>query len=317
MRYGHAIAQRLRKHAHHVILTTRGHPDTIDVMKMLDEQAEIVGKYDPESLATRLGASIERELQFYEMFKDDKPQVAISHGSVELCRIAFGLGMQNICTGDTTYVKANRLIVPLADTLIISKAIPKKIYRNYGAKNIVQYDGVDEVAWIRPLKEEESESYEHPLIVVRQTEFKASYIKGKDVTVEIAKKLTSLGNVLFLPRYKKEKMEGLTVPEEFVDSLSLVREADLVISAGGTIAREAALQGTPSIVIPILRSIHVNEYVSRKGFPLFRVKPSDILTFAKKYLGRRVDVSELLAELENPVDVIETIIEEKPTVKKN
>jgi len=317
MRYGHAIAQRLRKHGHHVILTTREHPDTINVMKTLGEQAEIVGKYDPTSLTTRLGASIERELQFYEMFKDDKPQVAISHGSVELCRIAFGLGVQSICTGDTTYVKANRLIVPLADTLIISKAIPKKIYRSYGAKNIVQFDGVDEVAWVRTLKREESERYEHPLIVVRQTEFKASYIKGRDVTVDIAKKLTSLGNVLFLPRYKKEKIEGLTIPETFVDSLSLVREADLVISVGGTIAREAALQGTPSIIISILGCIHVNEYVSRKGFPLFRVKPSNILKCAKKYLARCIDVSELLAELENPVDLIETIIEEKPTVKKD
>jgi predicted glycosyltransferase len=316
MRYGHAIAQRLRKHGHHVILTTREHPDTINVMKTLGEQAEIVGKYDPVSLATRLGASIEREHQFYEMFKDDKPEVAISHGSVELCRIAFGLGVQNICTGDTTYVKANRLIVPLADTLIISKAIPKKIYRSYGAKNIVQFDGVDEVAWVRPLKREESERYEHPLIVVRQSEFKASYMKGTDVTVETAKKLTSLGNVILLPRYKKQKIEGLTIPEKFVDSLSLVREADLVISVGGTIAREAALQGTPSIVIPILGWIYVNEYVSRKAFPLFRVKPSDILKCAKEHLARRVDVSESLAELENPVDVIETIIEEKPTVKK-
>jgi len=316
MRYGHAIAQRLRKHGHHVILTTREHPDTIDVMKMLGEQAEIVGKYDPESLATRLGASIERELQFYEMFKDDKPQVAISHGSVELCRIAFGLGIKNICTGDTTYVKANRLIVPLADTLIISKAIPKKIYRNYGAKNIVQYEGVDEVAWARPLKEEESESYEHPLIVARQTEFKASYIKGKDVTIDIAKKLTSLGNVLFLPRYTKEKIEGLTVPEEFVDSLSLVREADLVVSVGGTIAREAALQGTPSIVVPVLGRSYVNDYVSKKGFPLFEAKPSDVLKYAKKYLGRHVDVSEMLTELENPVDVIERIIQGMPNRRK-
>ena len=311
MRYGHAIAQRLRKHGHHVILTTREHPDTIDVMKMLGEQAEIVGRYDPASLATRLGASIERELQFYEMFKDDKPQVAISHGSVELSRIAFGLGMQSICTGDTTYVKANRLIVPLADTLIISKAIPKRIYRNYGAKNIVQFDGVDEVAWVRPLKgEKESERYGHPLIVVRQTEFKASYMKGTDVTVEIAKKLTSLGNVLLVPRYKKEKIEGLTVPEEFVDSLSLVGEADLVISVGGTIAREAALQGTPSIVVPILGRIYVNDYISKKGFPLFWAKPSDVLKYAKKYLGKHVDVTKSFAKLENPVDVIGRIIQE-------
>ena len=312
MRYGHAIAQRLRKHGHDVILTTREHPDTIDVMKVLGEQAEIVGKYDPASLVTRLGASIERELQFYEMFKDDKPQVAISHGSVELCRIAFGLGVQSICTGDTTYAKANWLIVPLADTLIISKAIPKRIYRRYGAKNIVQFDGVDEVAWVQPFKGEESESYEHPFIVVRQTEFKASYMKGTDPTVKMAKKLTSLGNVLFLPRYKKEKIEGLTVPERFVDSLSLVREADLVISVGGTIAREAALQGTPSIVVPILGWGYVNDYVSRKGFPLFKVEPLNVLKYAKKHLGIHVDVGGLLAELENPVDVIEKIIEGMP-----
>lgn len=262
-----------------MVLTTREHPDTSNVMRTLGERFEIVGKYDPTSLATRLRASIERELQFYEMFKDDKPYFAVSHGSVELCRTAFGLGVQIICTGDTTYAKANRLIVPLADTLIISKAIPKRIYRRYGARNIVQFDGVDEVAWVSPLKREESERYEHPLIVVRQMEFKASYMKGIDVTVDIAKKLTALGNVLFLPRYKKEKIEGVTVPEGFVDSLSLVKEADLVISVGGTIAREAALQGTPSIVVPILGRIYGNDYISRRGFPLFKVKPSDVQDF--------------------------------------
>jgi len=311
VRYGHAIAQHLRKLGHHMVLTTREHPDTINVMKILGERFEIIGKYDPTSLVSRFRASIERELRFYEMFKDDKPHVAISHGSVELCRTAFGLGVQIICTGDTTYTKANWLIVPLADTLIISKAIPKRLYQRYGARNIVQFDGVDEVAWVHPLKREEGEKYEHPLIVVRQSEFKASYMKGTDVTVDIAKKLTSLGNVVFLPRYKKEKIEGLTVPERFVDSLSLVKEADLVIGVGGTIAREAALQGTPSIVVPILGWAHVNDYVSRKGFPLFKVEPPDILKYAKKHLGRHVDTSEMLAELENPVDVIETLIEEK------
>jgi predicted glycosyltransferase len=316
MRYGHAIAQRLRKYGHDVILTTREHPDTMNVMKMLGEHAETVGKYDPASLATRLGASIARELQFYEKFKDDKPQVAISHGSVELSRIAFGLGMQSICTGDTTYTKANSLIVPLADTLIISKAIPKKIYRRYGAKKIVQFDGVDEVAWVQPFKGEESERYEHPLIVVRQSEFKASYMSGTDVTVDIARQLTSLGNVLLLPRYKKEKIEGLTVPDEFVDSLSLVREADLVVGVGGTISREAALQGTPSIVVPTLGWGYVNDYVSKKGFPLFKVKPSDVLKYAKMQLEGHRDVTELFAELENPVDVIGKIIEKIPRRKR-
>ena len=290
------------------MLTTREHPDTISVMKALGERFEVIGKYDPTSLATRFKASIERELEFCEMFQNEQPQVAISHGSVELCRTAFGLGIHTICTGDTTYTRANWLIVPLADTLVISKAIPKGIYRKFGAKKIVQFDGVDEVAWVRPFKRRKTTQYRHPLIVVRQSEFKASYMKGKDVTLDIAKKLTRIGNVVFLSRYNKGKTEKLVVPNGYVDSLAIAGEADLVVGVGGTIAREAALQGTPSIVIPALGWSHVNDYVSKKGFPLFKVEPAEALRYAKKYLGQRVDTDKMLAELENPLSVIERLV---------
>ncbi len=277
-------------------------------MNAVGEQFQIVGEYDPTSLASRFRASIERELRFYEMFKDEKPDVAISHGSVELCRTAFALGIQNICTGDTTYTKANWLIVPLADTLLFSKAIPKKAYQKYGAKNIVQFNGVDEVAWANTCEREENGKYKHPLIVVRQSEFRAAYMEGSDVMGEIAQELTSLGTVVFLPRYEKKQIKGLTVEEGFVDSHSLAGEADLVVGIGGTIGREAALQGTPSIVVPLLGWSYVNRWVSKKGFPLFKVDPSDVLNHAEKHLGRREDVGKILASLENPVDVIADLL---------
>ena len=34
-----------------------------------------------------------------------------------------------------------------------------------------------------------------------------------------------------------------------------------------------------------------------------------MLGYAKKYLGKRFDVTDKLAELENPVDVIEKVVE--------
>ncbi len=284
-------------------------------MKKLGERFEIVGKYDPTSLATRFEASVKRELQFLDMFKTKKPDLAISHGSVELCRVAYGLDVPIICTGDTTYTKANSLVVPLANTLLISKAIPKRIYQRYGAKNIVQFDGVDEVAWVKSIKQIQSRKHRHPLILVRQCEFRASYMKGTDVTLDVAKKLASLGNVLYLSRYEKEKIEGITVPK-FVDSLSLTKEADLVVGVGGTIAREAALQGTPSIVIPILGWSYVNDYIAKKGFPLFKAKREQTLKLAEKYLGEHKDVRNVLANLEDPVDVIENLVE-KRLIKTN
>jgi predicted glycosyltransferase len=315
VRYAWAIANRLRSLGHKLILTTRKHPDTMDLANMLGGEFTVVGEYDPASLFTKLQASVKRELSFCQMFKEDAPDLSISHQSVEACRVAFGLGMPIISTADAPHAEAaNRLTLQLVSVLVISKAIPQSHYRSCGIKNIVQFDGVDEVAWIKGYKPKLNvEEYGKPLIVVRQTETKASYAYGKmDVTEEIARKLTSLGQVVFIPRYEKRSRRGLIVPQKFVDSVSLAGKADLVVSVGGTMAREAALQGTPSIVIPIIepKFYYTNNYLSKLGFPLFTVNLSDVMKYVKKYVGVKWDVKEKFDKLENPVDVIENIVKE-------
>lgn len=313
VRYGAAIAKRLRKRGHEVIFTTREHPDTVALGKILGENPIVIGKYDPASLYTRLEESANRVLRFSKMFRDGSPQLAISAQSVELCRSAFGLNIPIIVTADTPYATAvNRLTIPLVSLLLISEAIPKSLFKKYGAQKIVQFKGVDEVAWAKDVSRLKAPELRRPLIVVRQMETRAAYGLGKgDVTVEAARKLSSLGTVVFLPRYSTPRDKKLVVLNEFVDSTGLAAQADLVVSVGGTIAREAALQGTPSIVISEFGRIQVNEYLSKKGFPLFIVKPSGVITHAKRCLGKKFDVRAKLKSLENPVDVIEKIIKEK------
>jgi predicted glycosyltransferase len=313
VRYGTAIARRLRKLGHEVIFTTREHPDTVTLAKTLGEKPIVVGKYDPTSLFTRLEESANRMLQFSSMFKDSPPELAISHQSVELCRSAFALNIPIIVTADTPHAEAvNRLTMPLASALLISEAIPKILFKKYGPKNIVQFKGVDEVAWARDSNRRKTFGFKRPLIVVRQMEMKAAYALGKtDVTIDAAKKLSLFGTVVFLPRYSKPKNRKLTIIDGFIDSANLAAQSDLVVSVGGTIAREAALQGTPSIVISEFGRIQVNEYLSKKGFPLFIVESSRVLACAKQHLGEKFDVTANLAKLENPVDVIERILLEK------
>lgn len=313
VRYGTAIVGRLRKAGHEVIFTTREHPDTLALAKILGETPIVVGRYNPQSLTTRLEESANRMLQFSKLFTNNSPDVAVSSQSVELCRFAFGLGIPVILTADTPHATAvNRLTIPLANTLLTSEAIPKRLFKKYGAQKIVQFKGVDELAWIKDSEGSLASEFKRPLIVVRQMETKAAYALGKgDITIRIAQKLASLGNVLFLPRYSKPKNERLKVMEGFVDSARLAAQSDLVVSVGGTIAREAALQGTPSIVISEFTRIQVNEYLSKKGFPLFIVSPSKALSCAKRYLGKRFDVKVKLGEMENPVDIIEKMIAEK------
>lgn len=310
MRYGSALARRLRSRGCDVVLTTREHPDTLGVADAVGEKPVVVGKYDPASLFSRLEASAGRMLGFSKLFRDRLPDMAVAHQSVELCRTAIGLGVPITLTADTPHaVAVNKLTVPLANTLVISEAIPKHFFRRYGASKIVRFDGVDEVAWIKGFKPIKGFDFKRPLIVVRQMETRASYALGRDdVTLRLAENLSKFGSVLFLSRYAKSEKKGLIVVEGFVDSASAVAHADLVVSIGGTISREAALQGIPSIAVSEISRTYVNRFLVRKGFPLFLVDSSKALECAKKYLGKRFDVADKLEQLTNPVDVLEKVI---------
>jgi predicted glycosyltransferase len=273
----------------------------------------VVGKYAPSSLSTRVAESAKRTLRFLKLFKNNPPDIAISHQSPELCRTAFGLNIPIILTADTPHAFAvNRLTIPLATKLVVSEAIPKCFFKNCGANAIVQFKGVDEVAWIKGFKPSKALEFKKPLIVIRQIETSASYaLTEADTTLEIARKLACLGTVLFLSRYVKKRIPGLTVMRDFVDSASLVAHADLVIGAGGTMAREAALQGVPSLVVSEMSRTYVNKYLAKKGFPLYFATPSNAFVYAKKCLGKHFDVRAKLAELENPLDVIEKLASDK------
>ena len=280
------------------------------MLNSLGADFKVVGKYAPASPYSRLEESLKRQLAFTDMFKSAPPDNAVSHGSIDLCRVAFGLSVNIISTADSPHAEAaNRLALPLVNILVTAKAIPLQEYTRFGVDRIIQFDGVDEVAWI-PRSKHENNDDKKPLIIVRQMETMASYAKEiPDVTEHIARELTSLGTVMFIPRYERTERADFSVPPKFVDTVELTAKADLVVSVGGTISREAALQGTPSIVIQTFGRSYVNDYLSDRGFPLFTVQASEVRRIANKWLGRKQEVREKLKQLENPIDYIERIIQ--------
>jgi hypothetical protein len=310
VRYAVAIARRLRSDGHEVTLTTRKHPDTLPLAEFLEEEFIVAGRYNPKSLMTRLRDGIRRQRFFCKIFDQNRQDVAISHGSVDQCRVAFGLGVPIVSTVDTPYAEAvHRLTLTLSDYIVASKAIPKRILQTYNiGGQIESFDGVDEVAWIKDFKPKQKFDFGKPLIVVRQVEEKAVYTKEKLDLLPLARKLTRHGKVVFLSRYTRKPIKDLIVPKGFVDSVSLIAQADLFIGVGGTSSREAALQGVPAIIVNLFRTQQVNEFLAKKGFPIFRVEPADALRNAEKLLCKKYDVKHLLAQLENPVDVIADIV---------
>jgi hypothetical protein len=313
VRYAVAIAERLRSSGHKVILTTRKHHDTIELADFLHQKFTVVGKYEPKSLLMRLRSGTRRQLHFCKLFEKTLPDIAISHGSADLCRVAFGLGKPIITTVDTPYAQAvHRLTLPLSNYIVASKAIPNSILQPYNAKaEMISFNGVDEVAWIKHFKPKITYDFGRPLIVVRQLEERAVYTDSPADLTTLAKKLTKLGKVVFLSRYHRKTVKNLIVPKRFIDSASLAAQADLFVGVGGTITREAALQGTPAIIVNLFKDQYVNDFLIDKGFPIFRTEPSDATTLAEKLVGKKYDVKHLLSKLEDPVDTIENIIKDK------
>ncbi|MCL5878078.1 MAG: DUF354 domain-containing protein [Candidatus Bathyarchaeota archaeon] len=309
-RYGAAIGKELKKRGHEFIFTTREHPDTLPLAKLLGEKPLVVGKYNPATLSSRLQESAERIIEFAKLFEKNKPDIAIAHQSVELCRTAFGLGIPIILTADTPHaLEVNRLTIPFAHTVVVSEALPKSFTRQYCTQRVVPFRGVDEVAWIKGFKPAKTASAKKPMIVLRQIETKAAYAKGKrDSAKTLAEQLAELGNVHMLERYNGEGKE-FGEKAVFEDSASLVANADLVVSYGGTISREAALQGVPSIAIGDMAKTPVNTYLAKKGFPLFIATEDKVMGLAKKYMGKRFAVADKFAALENPVEVIVKLVE--------
>jgi len=310
VRYGAAIAKRLREDGHEILLTTRRHPDTLPIAEFLGERFIVVGRYDPKSLLTRLKNGTLRQLSFCRTFERNAPDAAISHGSVDQCRVAFGLGKPIILTVDTPYADAvHRLTLPLSKYIIMSEAIQRENLQKYSINaEIISFNGVDEVAWIRDFKPHMKYDFGKPLIVVRQLEEKAVYTKNAVDMVALAKKLTQLGTVVFLSRYHRRPVEGIVVPKSFIDSASLVAQADLFIGTGGTIAREAALQGTPAITVNVFQNQQVNDFLAEKGFPIFKAELAAVPKLARKLINAKASVEHLLAKLEDPVDVIADVV---------
>ena len=193
-------------------------------------------------------------------------------------------------TADTPYAYAvNRLTIPFAHTVVVSEALPKSFTKNYCAKNVVSFKGVDEVAWIKDFKPKKIAGLKKPLIVVRQIETKAAYAQGKQRSSRksLQKSLRNWEMCILFERYN-EGREAFGVKEGFVDSANLVANADLVVSYGGTIAREAALQGVPSIAISDMAKTYVNTYLAKKGFPLFITTEQESAWVRKEVSGQKI-----------------------------
>src|SRR6266487_18635 len=152
----------------------------------------------------------------------------------------------------------------LANRVLVPEVIPTERLARYGARppKLVRYPGLKEEYYMYDF-EPDVAVLEHlgvqegpPLAAVRAAPSYALYLGGSENALlnGVLERLSAEGaQTVVLPRNDEQRsaiaglgIPGVIVPARAVDGRSLVALADLVVSAGGTMIREAAVLGTPA-----------------------------------------------------------------------
>jgi hypothetical protein len=151
----------------------------------------------------------------------------------------------------------------LARAVVVPDSIPPERLERYGARGKLHaYEGLKEEYYLADFEPQPAVLGElgldpaRAIIVVRTPPEVSLYHRfANDLFASVLERLrgaaASMGvQPVLLPRTDSQReglraVAGFVVPEQAIDAQSLIAYADLVISAGGTMNREAVALGTP------------------------------------------------------------------------
>jgi predicted glycosyltransferase len=146
----------------------------------------------------------------------------------------------------------------LARNVVVPDVIPPERLHRYGARGkLRRYPGLKEEYYLADFEPSDAVLGElgldpsQPIAVVRTPPDVSLYHRFENpLFKQVLERLRDQAQTIVLPRTRAQREElagagGFVVPERAVDAQSLVWHADLVVSAGGTMNREAVALGTP------------------------------------------------------------------------
>lgn len=283
---------------HDFVLTCRPLANTIELLKLNSFSYFVIGKHYGQYTAKKAFGFLIRVWQLYSFLKDKAIDVAISHSSFYSPLVARLLGIRSIYLNDNEYAAGNRVSFIFADQIFVPEFLGvDKVMNQWGkASKIIAYPGVKEgiYLWHYPRKIfgncNTTGLRDRKVIFVRPEPWSAQYYKGKRNFIDsLLVELKDRCKVVLLPRskeqqfyYSQKKFSGITIPEESYTLAEIMERCDLFIGAGGTMTREAAVLGIPTISIYQDNLLDVDKYLIRNGFMVHKLDPD--ATFVMDFL---------------------------------
>ncbi len=251
------VIDALRAQGHEVEVTVRDFAQTVGLAERFGVAHTVIGRHRGERLGAKALGLADRSLSLVRWARSRRFDLAIGHGSNDLSIGARLLGIPCSTMFDYEWATVQHTVnCRLAQAVVVPDAIPPRRLDRYGARGKLQpYAGLKEEYYLSAFEPDPSAvddlglDRSLPIAIVRTPPVVSLYHRFENALFTRVLERLEGHQAVVLPRVASQREEllgrGFIVPDKAVDAQSLVALADVVISAGGTMNREAVALGTP------------------------------------------------------------------------
>jgi len=257
------VIERFRARGAEVLVTARENGETVGNLERLGIDHLVVGEHGGAGKLGKAWALGNRSARLSRPVWQFRPDLAVAHGSVDLAVLSKTFFIPSAQMQDYEFAGLQRKIAwRVARRVLVPDSIPVDRLAKAGAKEgkLVRFPGLKEDYYLADFEpdpavpEELGVDLERILVIVRPPPETAAYHADNPLYEKVIDRLAAADGVtaVIIPRTEGQRerararnSSNLIVPDRAVDAQTLIAFADLVVSAGGTMNREAVALGTP------------------------------------------------------------------------
>ena len=258
------LIRRMEERGHEVVVTSRDFAQTIGLLDRYGIPHRTVGAHGGGGLRGKARAMASRSSGLVALARREHFDLAVAHGSTDQPVAARLTKIPQVTMFDYEFAAAmHHSNGRLATRVLVPDAIPESALVRYGIRSpkLIRYPGLKEEYYLADDPPDPGVAAElgldasRVIVVLRPPPEVTLYHRGAstDLFAQVVDHLEAQGDavqVVALPRTPEQREalreRGMIVPEYAVDGPGLINASDLVISAGGTMNREAVALGVPA-----------------------------------------------------------------------
>ncbi|MGN6869068.1 MAG: DUF354 domain-containing protein [Solirubrobacteraceae bacterium] len=278
------VARRLEQAGHEVVVTARDNAQTVELARERWPTVHVIGGVSPRRRWAKVATLSERISDLRRWAVQAKPDVALSHNSYAQIVAARSLGIPVVTAMDFEHQPANHLAFRLATTVVVPEILPSEVIERQGAAGakVVRYPGLKEALYVGDFHPDPQimaklglDRRPRILVIARTAPTRAIYHGSSNPLFETALRTICAQDgvvCVVLTRHREQiaaieslRLDNCVLARQAVDSRSLVYAADVMIGAGGTMTREAALMGIPTWTLFAGKTPAVDLWLEHRG----------------------------------------------------